>query len=265
MAFFNQFPYSNFHDLNLDWILQTIKSYEGVFVEIKKEWEELWKAIQLMPEQFYEALNNTNKNLIKTQNDLADFKVAVENSFNELEEDVDNKIAQLTALLNTDIITLKSDIKLIYSYVDKLNADQKEYIDRQDGAIVDYVNKKIDEKLVEPVQHIISPFDGFLESVQSFANGVYDVLGFFALNAWEYRNLYWTADEYDKKGMLAYEYDIYAKYLYGKWPWQKESPMLLTAEEYDSLQLTANYFDGYGLQCWQYDERSVWIWGIQKI
>ena len=29
MGVFEQFPYSNFHDLNLDWILSEIKSFAG--------------------------------------------------------------------------------------------------------------------------------------------------------------------------------------------------------------------------------------------
>lgn len=40
MGFFNNFPYTNFHDLNLDWILETVSEAVKQWESTRKEWEE---------------------------------------------------------------------------------------------------------------------------------------------------------------------------------------------------------------------------------
>lgn len=266
MGFFDKFQYTNFHEMNLDWILKTIKSYDNTFKEIKKEWEELWKYVNSFPEEMYSFMVKTNSEIATINMQMVDLKRDIENTLHGFDNKFSEEILNLSNLLQTNIITLKSDITMLYRYVDHLHYQQKLYIDNQDENIIKYVNDKIDDKLVKPVQHIISPFDHYIETVQEFADAVYNVLRFFALNAWEYRALYWTAEEYDKLNLSAWVYDIYAKFLFGKWPWQKDSPMCLTASEYDSLEMEAQYFDNYpDMMCWKYDERSVWIFGIKNV
>lgn len=70
MGLFEHFPYTNFHDLNLDWILRTVKElHQRVseqtdwIEEHQKEYEEL-KALYdeitsgIFPPEMYEALHN---------------------------------------------------------------------------------------------------------------------------------------------------------------------------------------------------------------
>lgn len=39
MALFDNFPFSNMHELNLDWILETVKTVSYQWDEVKQEWE----------------------------------------------------------------------------------------------------------------------------------------------------------------------------------------------------------------------------------
>ena len=37
LGFLHKFPYSNFHEINLDWIINTVKSYGTLIDELKAE------------------------------------------------------------------------------------------------------------------------------------------------------------------------------------------------------------------------------------
>ena len=37
MAFWNNFPFTNFHELNLDWIISKVKNLETGFVDVVKK------------------------------------------------------------------------------------------------------------------------------------------------------------------------------------------------------------------------------------
>ena len=46
MGIFRQFPYTNFHDLNLDWTIETVKRLADEWVEYNLKWGKLYDDIQ---------------------------------------------------------------------------------------------------------------------------------------------------------------------------------------------------------------------------
>lgn len=257
MAFFDQFPYTNFHELNLDWLLVQIKGYEDIFKEIKKEWQELWDLMQTFPNELYKFASEYNNRLNKLDAKFQELEYYYKNLNYATPEELMAEVEKLNQLIETNVITLKSDIKLLYSYIDGGWVDQKEYIDKQDAQL----KELIDNIYFEPTGEVINPITKKITSVQVALDNIYCTMRFFAFNAREYSYLFWTAEYYDSREMRAYEYDIYAKYLYGKWPWMEPSAMCLKATEYDSLDLTAALFESFNMYVWQYDERSLWYFG----
>ena len=54
MGVFEQFPYSNFHDLNLDWILNEIKSFAGRLDGYEGDLADMQQQLNRFPEEFTE-------------------------------------------------------------------------------------------------------------------------------------------------------------------------------------------------------------------
>lgn len=257
MGFFDNFQYTNFHELNLDWLLKTVAGYEDVFKEIKEEWQKIWDMIDTFPNDMYKFAAEFNQKITKVENAIKELGYLYNNLNYATPEDVAEAIENVTALIETNIVTLKSDIAMLYTYIDNGWVAQKRYIDRQDKQL----NDKIDSIVIEAAQDVINPFTNIVQSIQETLNYFRTVLRFFAFTAREYDTMYWTAEQYDKCNMSAIQYDTYAKFLYGWWPWKKPSAMCLTAAEYDSLELTAESYGEFELSAWKYDERSLWYLG----
>lgn len=54
MSFTNDFPYTDFHELNLDWVLNKIKDLTNNFVELKKQNENLSSDFDILQKNFDE-------------------------------------------------------------------------------------------------------------------------------------------------------------------------------------------------------------------
>ena len=68
MGIFQQFPYSNFHELNLDWFLETFKKLAAEWEKTKSDWDSLKDFI----DNFFENLdlqNEVNNKLQEMYND----------------------------------------------------------------------------------------------------------------------------------------------------------------------------------------------------
>lgn len=260
MGFFNHFPYTNFHELNESWILETIKGYEDTFKEIREEWQKIWEYLQNFPNDMYAFASQFKQEIRVINSKLYELEYLYNTLNYATPEELSEGLQRITQQLETNIITLKSDIKLLYSYIDNGWLKQKEYIDQQDGILFNLI-KELDNKPVEPTGEVISPFTLKLQSVQDTFNEIYKVMKFFSLTSWEYRYLHLTADQYKKLGLTSTQYDMYGKFLLWRWRWMKESPMCITAAEYQYLNLTADGYKEFKLTAWQYAERSLWYLG----
>lgn len=56
MSFTNDFPYTDFHEINLDWILNKIKDLTNNFVELKKQNENLSSDFDILQKNFDELV-----------------------------------------------------------------------------------------------------------------------------------------------------------------------------------------------------------------
>ena len=60
MAFWNRFPYSNFHEINLDWLLREMKKISGSVSDFARQWE---KALQQETGERQEADRQLQENI----------------------------------------------------------------------------------------------------------------------------------------------------------------------------------------------------------
>ena len=65
MAFWNKFPYSNFHEINLDWIIREMKKISGSVSDFARQWE---KALKQETGERQEADRQLQENIDAEQN-----------------------------------------------------------------------------------------------------------------------------------------------------------------------------------------------------
>ena len=201
MGFVNQFPYSDFHEMNLDWLI--------------KQTKENIDKIQVLEDEFAKIEVVTEEHIQQ----MIDIAIAANNvtvyaAIKQVKDD-------LTAALNN----LNTDLTTRYkAYTDAQIALQKIYIDNQDiyyfnqaksysDANLETAKSYIDTKLID-YTYMINPINGQYEDVRTVIDDIFDK--FFsdgALTAVEYDALDLTASAYDAYDLTAYDYDFNGKNL----------------------------------------------------
>lgn len=201
MGFINQFPYSDFHELNIDWLITLSKNLKSQMDYLMEE----FAKIEVLTEEQIELM---------IQQAIATNNVDLYNRMNQLKIDI---TAEYKAYTDNAINILKS-------YTDDTFADQKVYIDNQDvyydGLAQSYADHAIvvseqytDDKMVD-YTYMINPITGEYQDVRVV---VTDIVDYFhtenSLTAGEYDALDLTAAAYDAYDLSAYDYDFNGRIL----------------------------------------------------
>ena len=151
LNFFNKYPYTDFHELNLDWLLDRMRKLED---ELNDALETLSKEI------FDEVMSEINPKLKQMQDEMTGLQndfTALRGQFEGLDKDFDD----FTAYVNGQLLYLQN------------------YVDAQAAACNDYTNRAIAENnitLLETMQtylsqiKVINFFTGELVGIQDMFN-----------------------------------------------------------------------------------------------
>lgn len=172
---FEKFPYSNFHDLNLDWIIQQVN-----------KWAAEWDAVKKAYEEFEGDLSVVFKKL---------------DDLDAVDRDLNARLSNLTAHVTTiDMVLtqLQSDL-LAYEASNDLRVTD---IDTRLSEIEDTAN-----------WYMFSPFTGEYVPLSTVIGELATFHLENALTAAEYDALQMTAAAYDAKDLTAIEYDANGKVL----------------------------------------------------
>ena len=99
---FNMFPYSNFHDLNLDWILNELKDFSGQLDEFRTRLDTVREGIladaktytdAAISEKYYEFQQQYNTLVIQ----IDQFQTAINNTLQGFQEQFDDYKEYTTA------------------------------------------------------------------------------------------------------------------------------------------------------------------------
>lgn len=117
MAFWNKYPYTDFHELNADFLLQRLKEIEeyiqGIEADLKAELS-AWLKEQLAPyEETLDELireveglkTETEETLAAYDTKITNFEIQVNNQIAQIRQDLINSIASMTALMDLKIET----------------------------------------------------------------------------------------------------------------------------------------------------------------
>lgn len=165
---FEQFPYTNFHDLNLDWILQEVKTLSE-------------KVDQITADILGQANAYTDEQILKFSGTLDDAVAKLQYSFAQLSTATNQKIEDMQAQISGFQGVIDADIAGVNAQTDLKIAQSEENIKN-------YINSQLIDV------RVINYFTGKLVTIQQ----MFDYLAHFHLeNAITFDELALRAQTYD--------------------------------------------------------------------
>lgn len=293
-GFFNKYPYTDFHELNLDWLLTQyqaiIDSVNEVITWVNAHQIEYEEAIERLTAveteidtfeaQITEAFNTLQSNL---EADFQEQKEALEQALADTEAEVDEKIQQMETSVNQAIASFENQFLVLQTEIENELADAKAQIDTLVQQIYnimnannEYVFAYVENRLEDFINslpeilsvYVYNPYRGEVTDIQTAINDIYSVACIWGLTAEQYDSLGLTASEYDALGLSAQEYDTRGYDILYKNPnYYMLSPFsgeyVHVKEVINDLAhlhmggVTASYYDGLELTATEYDEKEL--------
>lgn len=105
MGLFEHFPYTNFHELNLDWIIQTVKDLDEKVNSIE---DRIYNKAKAYTDEQVGQLRNEFSEL---ENEFVAFKAEVNQMFKQYTAKQDKAFADFQKLVNAQIDLLEQEIR----------------------------------------------------------------------------------------------------------------------------------------------------------
>lgn len=280
---FNQYPYQNLQDFNLDYILKTMKTLRDDYGTLTEFFENLndWKAgidkdvarclreLAAYDSRFEQLSNDvtTSMNALQTalESEISSLETSLNNEISLRLNEVDLAISALTQEIANRITDLTN---ALFAQIQTNDAVMKAYIDVRFQEFIDELPEWTTENIL-----VHNPVTGETEPLNKTLYDIYEVSRAYALTAEEYDALGLTASEYDALNMTAFEFDNYSKNRLGLGVNMIRSPFdgtyisierainelaalhmnALTATEYDALEMDADTYDALELSAYDYD------------
>ena len=151
--FDNKYPYSDFHELNWDWILETVSSLE--------------KRVDNLKTEFLKQANKyTDEKFAEFKNDLAELEQELNTVVGELQE----QYSEFTRVINARIQFIQNDIDALNQKIDAEIIGANEYTNQAIMQNNDYLIEKLSESLGSLL--VINFFTGEKVTIQS----MFDIL-----------------------------------------------------------------------------------------
>lgn len=225
-SFFNEYPYRNISDTNLDWIFKTytqivndIKELQSWMATHKVEYQELKAEVTRIANEIDTFEARVDKEFAdltaKIEADFAaldaDVRQELEDTKTEIRNELRTALAEFTQVFNDLKASVERDIANMKMEINRLLI----YLETQISVINENVRQYVDDRLADFIAHlpdyenliVYNPVEGRQTNVQDAINDLYLMFNVFGLTAKQYDSLQITAQEFDDKGLTARQYD----------------------------------------------------------
>ena len=286
-GFFNRYPYTDFHQLNLDFLLT---SYQTIIDKINEtitwannhqiEYEEAIERLTAVENEIYtfEAQITAAFNQLETdlkaemEKALSDTIAEVDATIEQLRQDVAFAIASFENRFIELETQIKNELAEVKAQVARAIIELQNILQANNQFIFEYVENRL-QRFIDDLPEILTvqvynPYRGEVTDIQVAINDLYSIACIWGLTAEQYDSLGLTAAEYDALELTAAEYDTLGyKLLYKDPNYNMLSPF---TGEYVHVQdvimdlahlhmggVTASYYDGLELTAAEYDEKEL--------
>ena len=240
-GFFNKYPYTDFHELNLDWLLT---SYQAIIDEIN----DIVSWVNNHQIEYEEAIAR----LTAVENEINSFEEAVRQAFAEQKAQIDADFAAQTAALNAALAETEAKVDAeIQAMINEVNAAIAAFDTRfarlsakveaelvslqlQVNKAISDLNKTLaenNEMIFEYVQNtledfinnfpelvdipVYNPIKGKTTGLQTAINDLYSIACVDGLSCIQFDSLDLTAQQFDDYDLTAQEFDQHGYSLLG--------------------------------------------------
>lgn len=283
MGLFDQFPYTNFHELNLDWVLQTIKDMKNTYDVLQKEIQDTIDFVnnfekhadELIDERISIQLSIYDQRIKDLQNQIDKLYEEINKDDGVLGmleamglriDDLQNQINNLQHTLNDEVFKL---LNMLHEYKHSIDAILAKETDRLEKYIYDTVTKLDRLDVVNPITGIFEDIQNVLDDIVAIVSNSYGITALqydsLGLTAMDYDRLFITAEEYSTKGYFQLYQKLSFAIVRNPFTGLNDSfqnvlnsltelhKCFITALEYDNKQLTAEDYDKMRLTAFAYD------------
>lgn len=254
----NQIPYTNVHELNLDWVLAEIKKFDEYITSIKAIIDEL--------ANYYEIVNRLRDEVEALHSEVNTYSNRIE----YLESEV-VRLAREIARVESDLIRLINDEANTRKAAD---ADLQQQIDQIKHAIADVnvlrarieavyksLRQYIDSSISLSEHKLYFYINEKVLYLQSEIDEIHEMLLHVAVNVYN-----WNAYAYAPDGRI--DFDLNNRLLYqhlgNNLSAEQYCKLGLTADDYAAYNLTANEYLVYGRERLHYDYVYMPVAGVKQ-
>ncbi len=151
MGLFEQFPYTNFHDLNLDWIIKALKDLDKKVDTIEERITEAAKVyVDARIKEFVDGPMQDMQNQINAlDTEMDTFQAKVNKQFADYTAATDKKLADFQTLVNAQIVLLRNDLANAKAEFQTLIDGANSYTDQQIAVAMSKIPKLVEKYILE--------------------------------------------------------------------------------------------------------------------
>lgn len=188
MGFINEYPSTDFHELNLDWIIKTVIELQKRVNDIKTEF--LSEANQYTDEQIADKIG-------AIQSDVNAFKIEVNNSLSGFGSEIET----FKNVINAQITIMNAQLDLFARRIDTAVQEANNYTTLAIQSNNDYIIEEVKKGVAV---EIVNPASGEKQSIQDVINYLFSL---HTINAITYDELVDKAITYDELAALHMTYE----------------------------------------------------------
>lgn len=170
MGLFEQFPYTNFHDLNLDWIIKALKDLDNKVDTIEERITEAAKVyVDARIKEFVDGPMQDMQNQINNlDTEMDNFQASVNKQFANYTAATDKKLADFQTLVNAQIVLLHNDLANAKAEFQTLIDGANSYTDQQIAVAMGKIPKLVEKYILEV--HVWNMLTGEYVPIQGMFN-----------------------------------------------------------------------------------------------
>lgn len=228
----NQIPYTNVHELNLDWVLAEIKKFDAYIASIKKIIDHL--------ADYYDTVDHLQEEVAALHDEVNTYSDRISDLEGSIVT-IHNRITDIIALIEDEANRRKAgdddlqhQIDLIKSAIADVDA-LRAYIDAVYRSLRQYVDNSV--SISERILYLY--INGIVDELQREIDEIHEMLLHVAVNVYNQESYSYSPD-----GRI--DFNLNNRLLY------KHLGNNLTAEQYCKLGLTAAQYSAFNLTAEEY-------------